>query len=398
MRTLTRLAILFAFVLASLLLTSSAYLCGYGTAVLLRPSQPQMVSPQLVDEFRVFWEAWRIVQDEFYGGPIEPSVLTYGAIRGAVASLGDPFTWFADPEEAEQIKDAASGRYSGIGAVVNESEAGQVIIVRPFQGGPADLAGLLPGDLVLEVDGTDTRDLSLEQAVSLIRGPSGTSVRLVIQREGVEQPFEAEIVRAQIDTPSVEYEVLDGGIAYLKLNDFRGTAPAQVHAALAALLAQEPSSLILDLRDNPGGLLSSSIEIGSEFIAEGVIALEKGSHGFEETLTSRGNGLATDIPLVVLVNGGTASASEIVAGAIRDHERGILVGETTLGKGEVQDPVDLSDGSHLRLTTAQWFTPNGELIQGRGVVPDIEVTLTEEDLANDRDPQLEAAVNQLLGR
>jgi carboxyl-terminal processing protease len=398
MRILTRVAILLAFVLASLLLTSSAYLCGYGTAVLLRPSQAQAVSPQLVDEFRVFWEAWRILQDEFYGGPIEPSALTYGAIRGAVASLGDPFTWFADPGEAEQIKEAASGRYSGIGAVVNESEAGQVIIVRPFQGGPADLAGLLPGDLVLEVDGTDTRDLSLEQAVSLIRGPSGTSVRLVIQREGVEQPFEAEIVRAQIETPSVEYEVLDGGIAYLKLNDFRDTAPAQVHAALAAQLAQEPSSLILDLRDNPGGLLSSSIEIGSEFIAEGVIALEKGSHGFEETLTSRGNGLATDIPLVVLVNGGTASASEIVAGAIRDHERGILVGETTLGKGEVQDPVDLSDGSHLRLTTARWFTPNGELIQGRGLVPDIEVTLTEEDLANDRDPQLEAAVNQLLGR
>jgi carboxyl-terminal processing protease len=198
--------------------------------------------------------------------------------------------------------------------------------------------------------------------------------------------------------PSVEYEVLDGGIAYLKLNDFRSNAPVQVHAALTALLAQEPSSLILDLRDNPGGLLSSSIKIGSEFIAEGVIALEKGSNGLEETFVSQGNGLATDIPLVVLINHGSASASEIVVGAIRDHERGILVGETTLGKGAVQDPIDLSDGSHLRLTTAHWFTPDGELIQGQGLAPDIEVMLTEEDLANDRDPQLEAAINQLLGR
>ena len=397
MRVLIRAAVLLAFVVTALLLTSSAYFSGYGTALLVRPTPPQTVLPPIGDEFRVFWEAWRIVQEEFYGGPMESSVLTYGAIRGAIASLGDPFTWFADPQEAERIKEAASGRYSGIGAVVNEDEAGLVIIVHPFEGGPADLAGLLAGDLVTAVDGRDTRDLSLEQAVSLIRGPSGTSVRLVIQREGVEQPFEVEIVRAQIEIPSVEYEVLEQGIAYLKLNDFRDTAPAEVRAALAALQAQEPSSLILDLRDNPGGLLSSSIEIGSEFIAEGVIALEKGSNGFEETLVSRGNGLATEIPLIVLVNGGSASASEIVAGAIRDHERGILVGEPTLGKGAVQDPVDLSDGSHFRLTTAHWFTPNGQLIQGEGLAPDIVVPLTEEDLANDRDPQLEEAVNQLLG-
>jgi carboxyl-terminal processing protease len=398
MRTLIRAAILLAFVLMSLLVTSSAYLSGYASAIVLRPAASATESPAMGKEFRVFWEAWRIVEDEFYGGPVEPSVLTYGAIRGAIASLGDPFTWFADPQQAEQIKEAARGRYSGIGAVVNESEEGLVIIVHPFEGGPADLAGLLPGDLILEVDGTDTRGLSLEQAVSLIRGPSGTSVRLLIQREELEQPFEVEIVRAQIEMPSVEYKMLDDGIAYLKLNDFRGSAPAEVRVALTALLAQQPSALILDLRDNPGGLLSSSIEIGSEFIGDGVIALEKGSNGLEETLTSQGNGLATEIPLAVLINSGTASASEIVAGAIRDHQRGILVGETTLGKGEVQSPIDLSDGSHLRLTTADWFTPNGDLIQGHGLAPNIEVALTEEDLANGRDPQLDEAIAQLLSR
>ena len=282
--------------------------------------------------------------------------------------------------------------------MVNEDDMGNVIIVHPFRGGPADRGGLLAGDIVIEVEETDTRDLSLEQAVSIIRGPSGTSVRLVIRRQGQDEPFEVQLVRAEIEVPSVEYEVLDEGIAYLKLNDFRGHSPAQVRVALAELLAQGPASLILDLRDNPGGLLSSSIEIGSEFVAEGVITQERGSNGNDETHVAHGDGLATDIPLVVLVNGGTASASEIVAGAIRDHERGVLIGERTLGKGAVQNPVDLSDGSHLRLTIAHWFTPNGQLIQGEGLVPDIEIPLTEEDLADGRDPQLERAVSYLLGQ
>jgi carboxyl-terminal processing protease len=387
---------LFLVVVMSALLTSAAYVGGYGTAFVLHPTPPESGPASFQDEFRVFWEAWRIVQDEHYSAPVDESVLTYGSIRGAVDSLGDPYSWFANPDEAGRIREAASGRYSGIGAVVNEDDMGNVIIVHPFRGGPADRGGLMAGDIVIAVEDMDTRDLSLEQAVSVIRGPSGTSVRLLIRREGQDEPFEVQLVRAEIEVPSVEYEVLDGDIAYLKLNDFRGHSPAQVRVALAELLEQGPASLILDLRDNPGGLLSSSIEIGSEFIADGVITREKGSNGNDETHVAQGDGLATDIPLVVLVNGGTASASEIVAGAIRDHERGVLIGERTLGKGAVQNPVDLSDGSHLRLTIAHWFTPNGQLIQGEGLVPDIEVPLTEEDLADGRDPQLERAVSYLL--
>ncbi|HJX37552.1 MAG TPA: S41 family peptidase [Anaerolineae bacterium] len=391
MRRLARVALL---VFVSALVTLAAYLGGYGTAFLLHPA-PQVAAE---DHFRVFWESWRIVQDQYYGAPLDSSVLTYGAIRGALTTLGDPFTWFAEPEEAQRIKEAASGKYTGIGAVVNEDDAGNVLIVRPFQGGPADRAGLLPGDIVLEVEGTETRSLELEQAVGEIRGPAGTPVRLLVQRAGLAEPFEVELLRAEIEIPSVEYEMLDGGIAYLKLNEFRANAPQQVHITLEELLRQGPNSLILDLRDNPGGLLSSSIEIASEFVAEGVIALEKGSNGLDEQHLARGDGLATEIPLVVLVNDGTASASEIVAGAIRDHERGVLIGETTLGKGSVQSPVDLSDGSHLRLTIAHWFTPNGQLIQGHGLAPDIEVPLTEEDLANERDPQLDRAIAYLLER
>jgi carboxyl-terminal processing protease len=395
MRSLVRVLFI---ILISACLTSGAYLGGYGTAALLRPAPQPAASVDAEGQFRVFWEAWRVVQEEFYGGPVDASELTYGATRGAVATLGDPFTWFADPQEAEQIKEAASGRYSGIGAVVNENDAGNVIIVRPFRGGPADLGGLLPGDVILEVDGAGTGDLTLEQSVELIRGPAGTTVRLLVQRAGLDQPFEVEVVRADIEIPSVEYKMLDEGVAYVKLNDFREQAADQLHAALAELLAEEPVGLILDLRDNPGGLFTSSIEVASEFIEEGVIAVEKGSHGLDETHMALGDGLATEIPLVVLINGGTASASEIVAGAIRDHGRGVLIGETTLGKGAVQNPVDLSDGSHLRLTVAYWYPPKGQLIQGEGIAPDIEVSLTDEDLAEGRDPQLEQAVAYLLGR
>jgi carboxyl-terminal processing protease len=395
MRFVTRLVL---FVVLSALLTSCAYLGGYGTALILHPAPQTAVSETSQDNFRVFWEAWRIVQEEYYAAPLEPAELTYGAVRGAVAALGDPYTWFADPEEAALIKEQAEGRYYGIGAVVNENEAGHVVIVHPFPGSPAAESGLLPGDVILEVEGTETQGLSLEESVSLIRGPAGTSVHLLVQRQDVEEPFEVDVVRAEIEIPVVEYELLDDGIAYLKINNFHAPAPDQVHEALVALLAQEPKGLVIDLRDDPGGLLTASVDVASEFIAEGVIVTERGSNGLEEEHVARGGGLAAEMPLVVLVNGGSASASEIVAGAIRDHGRGILIGEATLGKGAVQSPLDLSDGSHLRLTIAQWFTPNGQLIEGEGLAPDIEIALTEEDLAEARDPQLDRAISYLLGR
>jgi len=385
------------FIVLVMCLTTLAYVSGYGTSLLVHSAPQEPPSSELEEEFRVFWEAWHVVQDNYYGAPLEPEELTYGAIRGAIRTLDDPFTWFAEPVVAERIRQDATGRYSGIGAVVNLNDLARVIIVHPFAGGPADQAGLMSGDVILQIDGTDTLGLSLDEAVSMIRGPEGTPVRLTIQREGTESPLEVEIARAEIEIPSVEYHLLEDEIAYLKLNDFRGHVPAQVHGALAELLLEQPQGLILDLRDNPGGLLSSSIEIGSEFIAEGIIVSERGSDG-EEEYTATGDGLATDIPLVVLVNEGTASASEIVAGAIRDHERGVLIGEHTFGKGSVQSPIDLSDGSHLRLTIAHWFTPNGQLIPEDGLAPDIEVTMSNEDLAEGLDPQLDMAITYLLGQ
>ncbi len=389
------------FIVLVMCFTTLSYLSGYGTSFLLHPAAQQPAPAEELsveeEEFRVFWEAWRVLQGNFYGAPVEPAQLTYGAIRGAIKTLDDPFTWFADPVLAERIREDATGRYSGIGAVVNLNDLGHVIIVRPFVGGPADEAGLMPGDVILEIDEIDTLGLSLDEAVGMIRGPEGTAVRLLIQREEVQSPFEAQIVRAEIEIPSVEYRLLEDEIAYLKLNNFRSDVPAQAHDALAELLAEQPRGLILDLRDNPGGLLSAAIDISSEFIAQGVIVLERGSDEPDEEHMARGDGLATDIPLVVLVNEGTASGAEIVAGAIRDHERGVLIGQHTFGKGSVQSPIDLSDGSHLRLTIAHWFTPDGQLIAETGLAPHIEVSLSEEDMAEGRDPQLEAAINYLLG-
>lgn len=384
------------FIMLVTAVTTLSYLGGYGTGLLLHPTPAPSTRVEAEEEFRVFWEAWHIIQAKYYGAPVDATVLTHGAIRGAIATLGDPYTWFADPVEAETIREDATGRYSGIGAVVNLNDEGYVIIMDPFEGGPADDAGLRPGDLIVEIEGTETRALTLEEAVSMIRGPEGTSVRLLVEREGLQDPFEADILRAEIEIPAVEYRMLEEEIAYLKLNNFRANAPVQVQTGLEELLAQEPRGLILDLRDNPGGLLSVAIQIGSQFIAEGPIVLEKGSNGLDEQHMAEGNGLATDIPLVVLVNRGTASASEIVAGAIRDHDRGVLIGERTLGKASVQSPIDLSDGSHLRLTIAHWFTPSGQLIDEGGLAPHIEVPLSGEDLANGRDPQLDKAISYLL--
>ncbi|MFQ6001433.1 MAG: S41 family peptidase, partial [Anaerolineae bacterium] len=320
--------------------------------------------------------------------------LTYGAIRGALSTLEDENTAFITPEHIAIIREDLTGAFEGIGALVKMNEDGYLVIAEPLAGRPADLAGLKAGDLVLEVDGVEIQGMNLIEAISLIRGPKGTTVRLTIQRQGVPEPFEVEIVRQRIEFLTIEYRLLKGEIGYIKLNEFNSQAPRQLRAALIDLLAENPRGLILDLRDDPGGLVTAAIDVGSEFIAEGVIMSERGKD-IEQDYEAQGSGLATEIPLVVLVNGGSASASEIVAGAIQDYGRGILIGERTVGKGSVQVQYQLSDGSGLRITTAHWFTPHGRLIEEEGLIPDVEVYITDEDLANGLDPQLELALDYL---
>ncbi len=391
-----RVAKLFGFATLIALLATISYLAGSGAGFLLHPpemsAEPEATTVE--EEFRTFWEAWRIVEEEFYQRPIDPQELTYGAIRGAISTLADPNTAFITPEYVAIIQEDLTGTFDGIGALVEMREDGYLSIVEPLEGRPADLAGLRAGDLILEVDGVEIKGMNLIEAIALIRGPEGTTVHLTIQREGIAEPFDVEIVRKRIQILTVEHRLLEGEIGYIKLNEFNSQAPTQLRAALVDLLGKQPRGLVLDLRDNPGGLVTSAIEVGNEFIAQGVIMSERGK-GTEKEYEAWGDGLATEIPLVVLVNEGSASASEIVAGAVQDHSRGIVIGERTFGKGSVQVQHILSDGSGLRITTAHWFTLKGHLIEGQGLIPDVEVRLTDEDLSEGLDPQLELAIDYL---
>jgi carboxyl-terminal processing protease len=350
------------------------------------------------ETFALFWEAWEIIERDFYGELPSDEELTYGAIRGATGTLDDPYTAFVEPARAEHRRQTDGSSYEGIGALVTMRE-GQLVIVEPFQGGPADSAGVRAGDVVIQVDDTPIQNISLYEAIALILGPAGTQVRLTIVREG-EEPFEVEITRDKIDIPLVESEMREDGIAYVSLFQFNIGATEKLAEAIEQLLAQNPTSLILDLRGNPGGYLNEAVLTAGLFLPRDSVVLIERTKEEEIVLRAEdfgaGDPIARDIPMVVLVNPGSASASEIVAGALQDYERAILIGETTLGKGSVQLLHPLSNGAELRVTKARWFTPNDRPIHGEGLAPDIEVELTAEDAEADLDPQLDRAVEYLL--
>jgi carboxyl-terminal processing protease len=262
-----------------------------------------------------------------------------------------------------------------------------------MDGSPAKEAGLQPGDMVLAVDGKDMTDVPGDVVISYILGPAGTEVVLTIEREDEAEPFDVSVIRAHIVVPSVISEILEGDIAYLQLTTFGADSAADLRNALEELLDQNPAGLILDLRNNGGGYLYTAVEITSEFVPTGVALYEEYGDGARDEYNVNPGGLATEIPLVVLVNGGTASASEILAGAIQDFGRAVLVGETTFGKGSVQTPIELSNGEGaLRVTIAYWYTPDNRLIHGVGLEPDYVVPLTEEDVEQELDPQLDRAI------
>jgi carboxyl-terminal processing protease len=389
---------IFVMMVLAIIVVSAAFLSGFGAGFSLAPARPSPVAAagEEPPEFAVFWEALHLIESEFYGELPTMQEVTYGAIRGVLVALGDDGTSFIDPERAAVMREDITGGFEGIGAVVNMLPNGRLTIVEPLPGRPAAQAGLQPGDLVLQVDDTPIQNMTLIEAVSLIRGPAGSTVRLTILRKGVKEPFEVAIVRARIEIEVVESRMLDGNIAYVRLAEFNAKATKELQEALRELLAQEPTGLIFDLRSNPGGYLQTSVEVTSQFIDEGLALTEKGKDDLERQYRVESGGLATEVPLVVLVNAGSASASEIVAGAIQDSGRGILIGERTFGKGSVQLPHTLSDGSELRITIARWFTPKGREIQGVGIIPDIEVEMTLEDLEAGHDLQLERAVEYLL--
>lgn len=348
------------------------------------------------EDLDLFWEVMGHLEDDFYGDVPAGDDLEYAAIRGVVDSLGDEFTSFLTPAEAQTFGEMMDGSFEGIGAQVDTDETtGGIRIVDVYANQPADKAGIRRNDIILEVDGQDITTLSLNEAIARIRGPRGTRVELTLLRPPAEDPIEVVVTRERIQLPLVTSKKLADDIVYVKLDEFSAPAARKMEETLRTLLRDEPQGLILDLRGNPGGLLDVAVEIGSQFVGEGDILLERFQDGIERAYPAARGGLATSIPLAVLVDEGSASASEIVAGAIQDAGRGPLIGTQTFGKGSVQLPITLSDGSMLRVTRARWFTPKGRAIHGTGLTPTIVVERTDADRSTGRDPQLDRAIQYL---
>jgi carboxyl-terminal processing protease len=363
------------------------------------PSAPTTVvidGDDIPQEFAVFWEAWDFIEREFYGEIPADQERVYGAVRGMVNAFGDENTAFIDPTRASVMQEDVRGSFEGIGATVRLDEGGRLIIAEPLIGRPAAAAGLQRGDVVLSVDGETIQGLSIFEAVSLIRGEAGTPVSLLIARQGINEPFEVIIIRARIEIEVVESRLLEDNVGYVYLSEFSNGASEKLRRAIEALTDQGADRLVFDLRGNPGGLLSESVAVSSLFLDGETVLVERLRGDREQTYRARGPHLADQIPVVILIDRGSASASEIVAGALRDHDRAMLIGEQSFGKGTVQLPHTLSDGSELRVTIAEWFTPNGKQIHTDGVVPNIVVERTQEDFVDGRDPQLERAIEYLL--
>ena len=352
------------------------------------------------EDLGIFWEAMDLLEEDFYGELPSPHERSYGAIRGVLDTLDDRNTGFLTPTEATGFMESIEGSFEGIGALVEWAEdEGAIRIVEPFEDQPAWNAGIRRGDLIIAINGQDVADLSnLNEAINRIKGPKGTEVHLTVRRDGLEDPLEVPVTRDTIDIPVVESELYGDNdeFAYVQLKRFSADAGAKLRAELEDLLTNETQGLIIDLRGNPGGLLREAINVTSVFLEDERVLIERFSDGTEEIYNTEGSALVPDdLPLVVLVNQGSASASEIVAGALQDVERAPLVGVTTFGKGSVQLPHTLSDESLLRVTIALWYTPSDRSINDTGLEPDIVVERTNEQIENEEDPQLDRAIEFL---
>lgn len=360
------------------------------------PEQLSATPEDVQTLFAPFWEAWNILHSEFVDQPLDDVALMRGAIRGMMEAVGDKQTFYMDPVVYETETSALSGEYEGIGAFV-DTTGEYLSIISPIEGSPAEAAGLKPGDLIIAIDGVDMTGTAPEEARQKVIGPAGTTVTLSVAREGQEEPLEFIITRAKITIPSVTGKMLENDIAYIDINQFGDKTTSELNTTLEELLPQNPKGIIIDLRNNGGGYLQTSIEVASEFIDKGVILYEQYGDGTRDTYNALGNGRATDLPIVVLVNEGSASASEILAGALQDYGRAKLVGVISYGKGSVQQWIPLSgENGAARVTIARWLTPDERLIDGVGLTPDFIVELTEEDAAAERDPQLDKAIEVLL--
>jgi len=332
---------------------------------------------------------------------LDKTKLIYGAASGMVESLNDPYTVFFDPEETEKFEEDISGFFEGVGIQIGIKEE-QLQVIAPLEGTPSQKAGVRAGDKILKVDGASIAGMPIEEVISLIRGPKNTTVTLTISRQDWEEPKDLKIIRDTIKVPTLKWELKetqDGKkVAYFTLFYFSDIIYKDFKEAAYEILNSGAEGIILDLRNNPGGVLSQVEEIAGWFLKEGDVILTEQIRGHEQKHKSKGPSKFVSYPLVVLINQGSASASEILVASLRDNRQVPIIGETSFGKGCVQRLIDLKDGSSIKMTTSKWFTPSGEGIEGKGLKPDIEVNLTPEDYQKGSDPQLEQAMEIITSK
>jgi len=373
-------------------------LAGFGFGFYFGKSQCKVCPPEEVD-FSLFWEAYHKLQEKFVDKEkFDVQKMIYGAIEGMVKSLEDPYTIFLPPEETKRFIEDVKGIFEGVGMEIGIRK-GQLQVIAPLEGTPAQRAGLRAGDKILEIDGKPTVDMTIEEAVNLIRGPRGSEVTLTIFREEWEKTKEIKIIREVIEIPSLKWEMKDNDIAYIKIYQFSEKASFDFRVTAIEILESPAKKIILDLRNNPGGYLEIAQDISSWFLEKGdVVVIEDfGGKREQKIYKAQGPSRFLDYPIVILINAGSASGSEILAGALRDNRGILIIGEKSFGKGSVQELEKLKEGSSLKITVAKWLTPKGELITDKGLEPDIKVEMTDEDYQEERDPQLDKAIEIIKG-
>jgi len=347
-------------------------------------------------DFSLFWDVWQTIKDKYVeADKIDNQTLFYGAVSGLLGALKDENSVFFPPTDAQKFNEDISGEFGGIGAEIG-TRNNQLVIIAPLKNTPAERAGLRALDKILKVDDTVTANLTTDEAVKLIRGQKGTTVILTILRNGWDKPKEISIIRDTIQVPTLDWEIKENNIAYIHLYNFYEKAPFLFYQAAVEIAFKNPKGIILDLRNNPGGFLDAAINLTGWFLKPGqTVVSEEFRSDKKQVFTSYGNGLFKDVPIVILINEGSASASEILAGALRDNRSVKLIGKKSFGKGTVQELEPLKDGSSIKITAAHWRMPGGGLIEKNGLDPDYEVGLTDEDFKANRDPQLEKAMEVL---
>jgi carboxyl-terminal processing protease len=361
---------------------------GYWLGAQRNQSCPE--SAEVCEEFALFWQAWELASDNFVDAEaIDAQRMTEGAIVGMLDSLGDRnHTRFLSAEASQRWRESLSGSFEGVGATLNiPADLPVPVIVATLEGSPAEQAGVQAGDLLLKVNGESTEGKTIEEIVAQVRGTAGTTVTLTVQHEGEQLPLDLTVTRARLSVPNVSWTLLPNKVAYVHLVQFAENSSDQLREALTEAKAQGATGIVLDLRNNPGGLVHEAVAVASEFLAPGqTIFLQEDRAGTQQPYAAQGEGLARDLPLVVLVNENSASSAEIVSGALQANDRASVIGVPTAGTGTVLTPYDMEGGAQLLLGTQQWLTPDGEVIKGQGITPDELVTLDlEAELLSPRD-------------